>query len=219
MRLALQSRLLDVSGYVFAAVFSVEMLLKFMAFGIKGYFRDRWNILDAAIVLVSVASLWLTRVRSLRAFRALRPLRLVNRQPSLRLIVSCLGEAVVASTNVVMVGTILWLAFSIMGAQLFMGRFRGCVDVRSGLQYESEHSLSLPKAPEDCELLNQESNGTEKYFYFGAFVPYDFDNAASASLTLFEIATLEMWPEYMISTVDARGPSRGPEKNYRPFVS
>lgn len=66
-------------------LFTVEFLLKVCASGFYfmplAYLRDPWNVLDFVVVLVSVSQLFsgsgprLAGLRSLRAFRALRPLR------------------------------------------------------------------------------------------------------------------------------------------------
>ena len=45
---------------------------------------------------------------------------------------------------------------------------------------------------------------------------YHFDNTASSMLTLFEVSTLEMWPDYMFTAIDSRY-EETPVTNYEPI--
>ena len=40
----------DILNYVFAAIFTIEAIIKIIAFG-KFYFKDNWNIFDFIIVI------------------------------------------------------------------------------------------------------------------------------------------------------------------------
>lgn len=46
--------------------------------------------------------------------------------------------------------------------------------------------------------------------------PFHFDNIFMSMLTLFEIASLEMWPDYMYPCVDAVGPEKIGVRNHNP---
>ena len=47
------AKALDILNYVFAAIFTVEFILKATGFGLIKYFSSAWNCLDALIVSVS----------------------------------------------------------------------------------------------------------------------------------------------------------------------
>ena len=80
--------------------FTLEMVLKFIALGVfmhpHSYFRSAWNWLDFFCVFTSLAFLIFPEAsgfsfaKSLRSFRALRPIRLITRWPSLKLVVDSL---------------------------------------------------------------------------------------------------------------------------------
>nr|CAD7591348.1 unnamed protein product [Timema genevievae] len=78
------------TNLTFCVVFSVEMLLKWLALGFWKYFTSFWTILDFIIVFVSVFSLLIEEnenlkvLRSLRTLRALRPLRAISRWQGMR---------------------------------------------------------------------------------------------------------------------------------------
>ena len=46
-------QVLNILNYIFATIFVIEMILKVIAFNLKGYFASGWNVLDFIIVAVS----------------------------------------------------------------------------------------------------------------------------------------------------------------------
>ncbi|NXG58450.1 SCN5A protein, partial [Hemiprocne comata] len=85
--------LLDYADKVFTYIFFMEMLLKWVAYGLHSYFTNAWCWLDFIIVCLSFAS-WgpntasnessspcssESALKSLRTLRALRPLRALSR--------------------------------------------------------------------------------------------------------------------------------------------
>ncbi|XP_068207434.1 sodium channel protein 60E-like [Palaemon carinicauda] len=68
----------------FAILFTLEMVVKWIAVGFVKYFSSVWTLLDCFIVMVSLCSLFIKQdnliaLRSLRTLRALRPLRAISR--------------------------------------------------------------------------------------------------------------------------------------------
>ena len=83
---------------IFLLLFTLEMSLKLTAFGWGGYVRDRWNVLDFAVVLSGWAPLFLSSNANLSSMRLLRLLRiatLVRRVESMRHVVGVLFASVV----------------------------------------------------------------------------------------------------------------------------
>lgn len=118
---------------------SVKIIAKGMMFNnlktVEPYLSSGWNIVDIFVVCVSVfdiVSMYLGidgnmgALKALRALRALRPLRVINRFENLKLIVNCLFSVFSAMQNVLMVGSLLLLIFSIMGVSFFKGKFFSC---------------------------------------------------------------------------------------------
>ena len=72
----------------FSIVFFIEMILKLVGLGLKGYFKDSFNTFDCFIVLVSCVDIGLTysnlsstssgAITALRAFRLLRVFKLAK---------------------------------------------------------------------------------------------------------------------------------------------
>jgi hypothetical protein len=65
----------------------------------------------------------------LRALRALRPLKMISRNPGMKLIVTALLSSLPSMTNVTIVCCLFLLIFAIMGVDLFKGQFDYCTDL------------------------------------------------------------------------------------------
>ena len=116
---SLLTRTLQALNMTFAVVFIVEFCMKVLAYGLCGYFRDLWNILDFASVIASVMDMLNvtggSALRLIRLLRVLRPLRMVNRRPELKLVVEALLMSVPSVLNVAVVCAIALLVFAIFG--------------------------------------------------------------------------------------------------------
>jgi voltage-dependent calcium channel T type alpha-1G len=97
----LQSQILLALNFIFTGIFLTELILKHIAVGIKEYWGNSWNILDGGVVIVAVVDLLLylylgpgqnqyAFLKALRILRALRPLRVIARNPNLKLVVNTL---------------------------------------------------------------------------------------------------------------------------------
>ena len=117
--------------WVFLAVFTVELLVKVVAYGFlmhrNAYLRNPWCQLD--FVVVSLA--WLPilfpsmgNYSVLRAFRALRPLRALKRMPGMPVLVQWILDVIPAMANVLMLFVFVFLVFGIVGMELFKGSLR-----------------------------------------------------------------------------------------------
>ncbi|XP_006810994.1 dihydropyridine-sensitive L-type skeletal muscle calcium channel subunit alpha-1-like, partial [Neolamprologus brichardi] len=56
------TKLSDILNLIFTVLFTVEMILKLMAFKARGYFGDPWNVFDFIIVIGSVVDVILSEV-------------------------------------------------------------------------------------------------------------------------------------------------------------
>lgn len=84
-------------------------------------------MLDFFIVVISVIDLSLTNIhfgalKILRLLRVLRPLRFISKNIGLKTLVVCLLESVGHIFNVIIVVSIVWLMFAILGVSLFSGK-------------------------------------------------------------------------------------------------
>ncbi|NWR53182.1 SCN5A protein, partial [Regulus satrapa] len=194
---------------MFTFVFVLEMLLKWVAYGFKKYFTNAWCWLDFLIVDVSSAFVSLINLfgstfgpmKSLRTLRALRPLRALSRFEGMRVVVNALLGAIPSIMNVLLVCLIFWLIFSIMGVNLFAGKFGKCVNMTDE---NSEISKDINNKS-DCGAYNS----TGKIFWIN--VKVNFDNVGSGYLALLQVATFKGWMDIMYAAVDSREKDDQPE--------
>ncbi|XP_022364766.1 voltage-dependent T-type calcium channel subunit alpha-1G isoform X18 [Enhydra lutris kenyoni] len=113
------------------AFFAVEMVVKMVALGIFGkkcYLGDTWNRLDFFIVIAGMLeySLDLQNVSfsAVRTVRVLRPLRAINRVPSMRILVTLLLDTLPMLGNVLLLCFFVFFIFGIVGVQLWAGLLR-----------------------------------------------------------------------------------------------
>ena len=107
-------------------IFIIEMLLKFLAYGMD-YFKDPWNWFDMIIIATSLVSA-LPFMAALRAFRVLRVLRSLKALRSMRLVSSIHHLQIILVAIVRSVPSILWTGllmiliyyiFALIGVNLF----------------------------------------------------------------------------------------------------
>ncbi|XP_026168712.1 sodium channel protein type 4 subunit alpha B-like [Mastacembelus armatus] len=197
---------LEYADKVFSYIFVLEMFLKWIAYGFKKYFTNYWCWLDFLIVDVSLISLVanslgysdFAAIKSLRTLRALRPLRALSRFEGMRVVVNALIGAIPSIMNVLLVCLIFWLIFSIMGVNLFAGKFGKCVN-RTGFI----HSVSVVNNKSECLAMN------DTQFYWTK-VKVNFDNVGLGYLSLLQVATFKGWMEIMHAAVDSRGVEEQP---------
>ncbi|XP_061087083.1 sodium channel protein type 4 subunit alpha A isoform X3 [Conger conger] len=201
--------ILEYADKVFTYVFVIEMLLKWVAYGFKTYFTNAWCWLDFLIVGVSLISLTaslmgysdLGPIKSLRTLRALRPLRALSRFEGMRVVVNALVGAIPSIFNVLLVCLIFWLIFSIMGVNLFAGKFYRCINTTS----EEVFPISMVNNKSDCMALMY----TNEVRWVNVKVNYD--NVGLGYLSLLQVATFKGWMDIMYAAVDSREVEEQPE--------
>ncbi|RLW11307.1 hypothetical protein DV515_00001314 [Chloebia gouldiae] len=189
---------------MFTYIFVLEMLLKWVAYGFKKYFTNAWCWLDFFIIDVSLINLFGSTfgpMKSLRTLRALRPLRALSRFEGMRVVVNALLGAIPSIMNVLLVCLIFWLIFSIMGVNLFAGKFGKCVNMTD----ENSVLDNNIKNKTDCGMYNN----TGKIFWVN--VKVNFDNVGSGYLALLQVATFKGWMDIMYAAVDSREKDDQPE--------
>ncbi|XP_018615947.1 sodium channel protein type 8 subunit alpha-like isoform X4 [Scleropages formosus] len=111
-------------------------------------------------------------------------------------VVNALVGAIPSIMNVLLVCLIFWLIFSIMGVNLFAGKYYYCYN-------ETEEYRFLP---------TEVNNKTECFNYINANmsdirwknVKINFDNVGAGYLALLQVATFKGWMDIMYAAVDSR---------------
>ncbi|KAM4024292.1 sodium channel protein type 2 subunit alpha-like isoform 1-T1 [Anomaloglossus baeobatrachus] len=195
--------MLEYADKVFTYIFILEMLLKWVAYGFVKYFTNAWCWLDFLIVDVSLISLIanalgyseLGAIKSLRTLRALRPLRALSRFEGMRVVVNALIGAIPSIMNVLLVCLIFWLIFSIMGVNLFAGKYYHCVNTTTGVMFLD---TDVGNKSECDQLIKANQSARWKN------VKVNFDNVGAGYLALLQVATFKGWMDIMYAAVDSR---------------
>ncbi|XP_076326543.1 voltage-dependent T-type calcium channel subunit alpha-1G-like isoform X2 [Tachypleus tridentatus] len=169
---------LKIFNYFFTAVFIVEAFMKILAVGGKRYLKDRWNQLDVAIVVLSIAGIIFeemesevipinpTIIRVMRVLRIARVLKLLKMATGIRSLLDTVMQALPQVGNLGLLFFLLFFIFAALGVELF-GRL--------------ECNKDFP-----CQGLGEHAH---------------FRNFGMAFLTLFRVATGDNWNGIMKDTL------------------
>jgi len=124
-------KILSILDALCTVIFTVEMLVKIQDYGLKGYLKNPWNVMDAILVIISLPAIisWsiphklmsLAFLKVLRALRVFRFIRLLHLFPNLEKMIRNFSIAFRRS-SMLMTGMVLFLLiFSIIGSGLFGG--------------------------------------------------------------------------------------------------
>ncbi|XP_017261817.2 voltage-dependent T-type calcium channel subunit alpha-1H [Kryptolebias marmoratus] len=171
--------ILKYCNYVFTLVFVIEAILKLIAFGLRRFFKERWNQLDLAIVLLSIMGITLeeidlsaslpinpTIIRIMRVLRITRVLKLLKMATGMRALLDTVMQALPQVGNLGLLFMLLFFIYAALGVELF-----------GKLECSEENP---------CEGLSRHAT---------------FDNFGMAFLTLFRVSTGDNWNGIMKDTL------------------
>uniref|UniRef100_A0A7N5P1W6 Voltage-dependent L-type calcium channel subunit alpha n=1 Tax=Ailuropoda melanoleuca TaxID=9646 RepID=A0A7N5P1W6_AILME len=213
--------------YAFLIIFTVETFLKIIAYGLllhpNAYVRNGWNLLDFVIVIVGLFSVILEQltketeggnhssgksggfdVKALRAFRVLRPLRLVSGVPSLQVVLNSIIKAMVPLLHIALLVLFVIIIYAIIGLELFIGKMHKTC-------FFADTDILAEEDPAPCAFSGNgrqcAANGTEcRSGWVGPNGGItNFDNFAFAMLTVFQCITMEGWTDVLYWMNDAMG--------------
>uniref|UniRef100_A0A3P8QNY7 Voltage-dependent L-type calcium channel subunit alpha n=1 Tax=Astatotilapia calliptera TaxID=8154 RepID=A0A3P8QNY7_ASTCA len=213
--------------YAFLIIFTIETFLKIIAYGLvmhqNSYVRNGWNMLDFVIVIVGLFSVVLEMitkdadsggqsggkpggfdVKALRAFRVLRPLRLVSGVPSLQVVLNSIIKAMVPLLHIALLVLFVIIIYAIIGLELFIGKMHAtCYMTETGALAEEEPApCAISGHGRHCLL-----NGTvcREGWQGPNNGITNFDNFLFAMLTVFQCITMEGWTDVLYWMNDAMG--------------
>lgn len=119
--------ILDIINTICLVVFTVEVVLKLIAYGLP-FFKDGWNVFDFIIVAISLVPTGgifssFRMLRTFRVFRSFRSLRMVTKLGRLRLIVQAIIESLPSIAWTSLLLGIVFYIYAITGTQLFAADF------------------------------------------------------------------------------------------------
>uniref|UniRef100_A0A8C5A5G7 Voltage-dependent L-type calcium channel subunit alpha n=1 Tax=Gadus morhua TaxID=8049 RepID=A0A8C5A5G7_GADMO len=214
--------------YIFLLIFSVECFLKIVAYGFlfhaDAYLRNCWNILDFVCVSVGLFSVAMDAInhlsgveaqvgekgggfdmKALRAFRVLRPLRLVSGVPSLQVVMNSIMKSMLPLFHITLLVFFMVTIYSIMGLELFKCKMhKTCyyTDIIATVENEKASPCAQAGNGRRCTI-----NGTE--CRAGWPGPNNgithFDNLGFSMLTVYQCITTQGWTDVLYWVNDAIG--------------
>uniref|UniRef100_A0A286Y0U0 Voltage-dependent R-type calcium channel subunit alpha n=1 Tax=Cavia porcellus TaxID=10141 RepID=A0A286Y0U0_CAVPO len=203
------SRRLEKTEPYFIGIFCFEAGIKIVALGFifhKGsYLRNGWNVMDFIVVLSGILATAGTHfnthvdLRTLRAVRVLRPLKLVSGIPSLQIVLKSIMKAMVPLLQIGLLLFFAILMFAIIGLEFYSGKLhRACFMNNSGILegFDPPHPCGVQGCPAgyECKDWIGPNDGITQ-----------FDNILFAVLTVFQCITMEGWTTVLYNTNDALG--------------
>ncbi|KAJ8395442.1 hypothetical protein AAFF_G00031760 [Aldrovandia affinis] len=160
----------------FTVLFSLECILKILAFGFLNYFRDTWNIFDFITVLGSITEIIVDLTPSqsqppfnmsfLKLFRAARLIKLLRQGYTIRILLWTFVQSFKALPYVCLLIAMLFFIYAIIGMQVF-----GNIKLVPGKTISPHNNFKT---------------------FFGAL------------MLLFRSATGESWQEIMLACLEGR---------------
>uniref|UniRef100_A0A663ME21 Voltage-dependent L-type calcium channel subunit alpha n=1 Tax=Athene cunicularia TaxID=194338 RepID=A0A663ME21_ATHCN len=161
----------DILNVAFTILFTLEMILKLLAFKVKGYFGDPWNVFDFLIVIGSIIDVILSEIDDsddnsrvsitfFRLFRVMRLVKLLSRGEGVRTLLWTFIKSFQALPYVALLIVMLFFIYAVIGMQMF-----GKIAMVDGTQ------------------INRNNN---------------FQTFPQAVLLLFRCATGEAWQEILL---------------------
>ncbi|KAL0896001.1 hypothetical protein ABMA27_011991 [Loxostege sticticalis] len=117
---------LKYSNMGFTGMFSVETVLKIIAYGVKNFFKDPWNTFDFITVIGSIIDALIMEfgentfnVGFLRLFRAARLIKLLRQGYTIRILLWTFVQSFKALPYVCLLIAMLFFIYAIIGMQVF----------------------------------------------------------------------------------------------------
>ncbi|XP_049820303.1 voltage-dependent calcium channel type A subunit alpha-1 isoform X2 [Aethina tumida] len=214
---------LEKTEVYFLGIFCVEASLKILALGFVlhrgSYLRNIWNIMDFFVVLTGFLTLFPQEIiavdlRTLRAIRVLRPLKLVSGIPSLQVVLKSIIKAMAPLLQIGLLVLFAIVIFAIIGLEFYSGALhRTCYSLYDIDEIVKEGDEEVPcNTDNETQAKSQGSNWCRD----GNSVCLErwqgpnngitsFDNIGFAMLTVFQCITMEGWTSILYWMNDAVG--------------
>ncbi|XP_071863418.1 ca[2+]-channel protein alpha[[1]] subunit D isoform X9 [Bombus fervidus] len=213
----LTNQYLEKIEYIFLVIFTLECVMKIIAYGFVAhpgaYLRNGWNILDFSIVVIGMVSTVLSilmkegfDVKALRAFRVLRPLRLVSGVPSLQVVLNSILRAMIPLLHIALLVLFVIIIYAIIGLELFSGKMHKTCrhNVTDAIM---DNPIPCGAGGFQCINVGPEYYCSRRFWEGPNWGITNFDNFGLAMLTVFQCVTLEGWTDVLYNIEDAMGSS------------
>ncbi len=230
--------LFDNINHILFLIFLLEFVSKVVGFGFaftpKSYLKDTWNRLDFVVIIGTIINYLGGNAGFVRLLRCLRPLRIINRNEGMKVIISAVIDSLAVNVGVLALSGLGLLIFGILGVSLFGGVMWSCncayvyppgvtpltavfgddggwLDLSTGI-YNESYPIEVT-TENDCVGDQREGGryGIDPTLPDAISTcywdnrPYNFDHVGAAMMSLFTASTLAGWTDIMEAGVDQAG--------------
>ncbi|XP_043276724.1 voltage-dependent calcium channel type A subunit alpha-1 isoform X14 [Venturia canescens] len=214
---------LETTEIYFLGIFCVEASLKILALGFVlhrgSYLRNIWNIMDFFVVVTGFITAFPQGLkldmdlRTLRAIRVLRPLKLVSGIPSLQVVLKSIIKAMAPLLQIGLLVLFAIVIFAIIGLEFYSGTLhKTCYSIEDvnkivmdGEAASPCNTDDQPVAPPGAHVCNPNVSVCMDQWEGPNNGITSFDNIGFAMLTVFQCITMEGWTAILYWTNDALG--------------
>ncbi|KAI9515451.1 Voltage-dependent L-type calcium channel subunit alpha-1F [Dissostichus eleginoides] len=143
-------------------------------------------------------------VKALRAFRVLRPLRLVSGVPSLQIVLNSIMKAMVPLLHIALLVLFVIIIYAIIGLELFIGRMHKTCYYKESNTYVEDDPVPCAFLGHGRQCNNNASECRGRWDGPNGGIT-NFDNFFFAMLTVFQCITMEGWTDVLYWMNDAIG--------------
>lgn len=148
-------------------------------------------------------------LRVFRLGRALRPLRVIRGNASMRVVVSSLMSSFTDVINVYFLSQFISIMFAIMGVSLFSGMFYSCNNPAASGQADCVGTFIHPTTGLNTTAIWS----NPAYMGFIDDPKYSFDDVLNAYLVVKEVQVTEGWTEVLAASMDVTSIGEQPRFN------
>ncbi|RLN44887.1 hypothetical protein BBJ28_00010734 [Nothophytophthora sp. Chile5] len=183
------------------------------------YMEDKWNQLDLALLLLAIADEIITTIDPtvslssvFRAGRVLRPLRMLNHNHEMKVILNAVARSLPHVGNVLALCLIVYIIFGVVGRSLFSEKFFSCNDATVATAAECVGFFTV--YPDGVLPLQEASargvpGGAILVPRVWANARFSFDNIGAGFLSLLEMTSLK-WVDKTFAAMDIAGLNKQP---------
>ena len=184
-------------NFIFFIVFLGEMVIKLLANGVRLYFKNRYNLFDFIVILISLidlilqnmqlSNMGLSAIRALRIFRLLRVFKLAKVWKSFNYLIQTITNTFKKLTYFTVLVGLFWFIYAIIGKEIFA--------------FKMSFTADLIPIPKDYDF-------TKGRFNQGYTPDFNFDTFLNSFITVFSCIAGGSWSAVFYDAM------RFPETNY-----
>eukprot|EP00755_Sulcionema_specki_P026896 Sspe_Gene.86705::Locus_57457_Transcript_2_3_Confidence_0.286_Length_6983::g.86705::m.86705 len=196
------SSLLELINFIITFAFTIETGLKIVSFGFRQWAKDRFNLFDGFIVLISLVELAffeskaVSLFRVFRLFRVLRVLKLARNWKVLQKITEMISTSLAYIGYLILLILLFVFIFAVLGRALFAGKVTPpvwCADITNATACASVENCGWRPSPNMTCADGGCCRVEREWSKFDSTYRANFDELLWAAMHVFQVLTKDNW--------------------------